>query len=631
MRSSIRMVFLLICLCVLHTTASSQTTPAQTKKPALPDTEKTEKMIEDAHRGMLQPSTNPAAQAGQYTDKAMAALKGAGASVPIPRKNFIDELVFGRMERDRIPHASLSSDEEFLRRLYIDVTGQLPAADTVRQFLANTNPNKRDELIDALVNSDEFAEQWGWLWGDLFRILGRSGDGNQGHLFHYWDKEWLHADRPYNEVVHDLFVASAKSHSAIPATNLIGRNSYDTNVLPSSADDFTVGNRLDAIDDFNIDVGRIFLGVNFTCISCHDGAGHLESINQYLAGKTRQEFFRQSAFMGNLRTLVDWGDRGKNTSNSDQVIDDLAQGYNTGSDAPWMTTSLNRMPRDGKTYQPAFILTGEKPKPGENPRAAFARMITDNIQFSRATMNWIWGRLMTVAFIEPYDGFDLARWEKQATNPELLQALANEFRSHNYSVQHVIRTILKSNTYGLSSRFDGEWKDAYAPYYARKYVRVLSGTEVVDAIMKVTDRPGSFVIDGVRVSRLKQLATPMNVGKNGENGEIESMMEAFFQSNRATQVPDGNKPTTLQALLMTGSGVVNNRVLAEKGSRIEKLLAGGKPDREIIEEIFLTTLGRRPMPSEMELGVQAFERNRKEGAEDLQWTLLNGIEFILNH
>ena len=296
----------------------------------------------------------------------------------------------------------------------------------------------------------------------------------------------------------DLFIASAKSHSAIPATNLIGRNSYDTNVLPSAADDYRVGNRLDAIDDFNIDTGRIFLGMNFTCISCHDGAGHLEEINQYLARKTREEFFRQSAFLGRTRILVEWSDRGKNTGNSDQVIDDLAAGYKTGNDAPWMTESMSRMPRDGKTLQPAFILTGEEPRPGENPRAALARMLTGHIQFSRATVNWIWGRLMTVAFVEPYDGFDLARLERQARNPELLDALANEFRSHNFSVQHVIKTIMKSSAYGLSSRYEGEWKDDYTPYYARKYVRVLSGPEVVDAISSVTNRPGQYVIDGVK-------------------------------------------------------------------------------------------------------------------------------------
>src|SRR5215831_17414315 len=327
-------------------------------------TEKTEQMIDEAHRGMLQPKPNTAADAGQTTKRLTAPLGPAAKAGAIPRKNFIDAQIFGRMERDRIPHASLSSDEEFVRRVYMDATGQLPSADAVRQFVADKNPQKRDALVDTLVASDEFAEQWGWLWGDLFRVLGRSGDGNQGHVFHYWNKEWIHADRPYNEVVHDLLVASAKSHSAIPATNLIGQNSYDTNVLPGSPDDFSVGNRLDAIDDFNIDTARIFLGLNLNCISCHDGAGHLEQINDYLAAKERADFARESAFMGNLRTVVHWGDRGKNTSNDDQVIDDLAAGYNTASDAPWMTTSLNRMPRDGKSYEPAFILTGEKPQPG---------------------------------------------------------------------------------------------------------------------------------------------------------------------------------------------------------------------------------------------------------------------------
>src|SRR5262245_59205403 len=304
MNPPVRVFFFLICLTVFTLAISAQAP----KTTAPPKTEKTEQMIEEAHRGILQPKTNPAVQAGQLTNKAMAGLPGA-TGAPIPRKNFIDEHIFGRMERDKIPHAPLSSDEEFLRRVYMDATGQLPSAETVRQFLTNSNPQKRDELVDTLVSSDGFAEQWGWLWGDLFRILSRSGDGNQGHLFHYWDKEWLHADRPYNEVVHDLMIAFAKSHSAIPATNLVGRNSYDTNVLPASADDFTVGNRLDAIDDFNIDTARIFLGLNLTCISCHDGAGHLESINQYLSERTREEFFRQSAFLGNLRTLVAWSDK----------------------------------------------------------------------------------------------------------------------------------------------------------------------------------------------------------------------------------------------------------------------------------------------------------------------------------
>ena len=174
----------------------------------------------------------------------------------------------------------------------------------------------------------------------------------KGHLFHYWNKEWLRSDRPYNEVVHDLFIASAKSHSSIPATNLIGRNRYDTNVLPAATDDYRVGNRLDAIDDFNIDIGRIFLGLNITCISCHDGAGHLEQINRYLARKTREEFFRQSAFLGRMRILVEWSDRSKNTGNSDQVIDDLAAWIQHRKDAPSMTESLSHIPATAKPISP---------------------------------------------------------------------------------------------------------------------------------------------------------------------------------------------------------------------------------------------------------------------------------------
>jgi hypothetical protein len=551
--------------------------------------------------------------------------------LPASENNIVDDHIFGRMQREGIPHAPVSTDSEFIRRAYLDAVGQLPAPDAVRAFMADTDPNKRDKLIDSLVGTEEFAEQWAWFWGDLFRTVGRSGDGMNGYLFHFWNKEWLRVDRPYNEVVFDLFTASAKSSSTIAAANLISRNSFDTNVLPVNADDYRVSNRLDAIDDFSIETARIFLGINTTCISCHDGAGHLESINEYLAGKTREEFFRQSAFMGKTRAITLWDDRGKNTTNGDQVVDDMSPGYTTGNDWPFMTQSLNRMPRDGHTHEPAFLLTGERPREGENPRAALARTLTDHIQFSRATVNLIWGRLMTVGFVEPYDGFDLARLDKQATNPELLEALANEFKASNHSVQHIIKTIMKSRAYQLSSSFTGVWKDEYAPYYARKYVRLMTGPEVIDAITKATNRPASFTLDGLPMTRVKQLVWPNDVGRRDENGEISSIMQAFFQGSRLTQVPEGNRPTTLQALLMTNSSVVNKRVLAEKGSRVDQLLASGKSNAEIIEELFLATLARRPAPDEAELALKVFEADRRLGAEDMQWVLLNSIEFVYNH
>ena len=597
-----------------------------------------EQVMEEAHRGVFAPD-GAESEAARFTETIARELPGGGATGPLVLRNLIDDHIFGRIERDGIPHAGPSSDAEFIRRVYIDATGQLPPVQAVREFIASSDPTKRDKLIDALVGTEAFAEQWAWFWGDLFRLTGRTGRGK--NLFHFWNKEWLRVDRPYRDVVHDLLTAVGKSHSMIPALGLIGRNNVGVNNLPDSADDFRVSNRLDSIDEFNVDVARIFLGINTTCVSCHDGEGHLESINLYLAGKTREEFFRQSAFLGRTRMLSAWDDRSKNTGNGDQVIDDLAPGYDTDHDAPFMTASLNRFPRYGGMWSPAFFLTGEGANPDVNPRAELARMLTENIQFGRATVNLVWGRLMTVPFVAPYDGFDLARldpenppplpWTVQPTNPDLLDALAREFMGNDTSVQHLIKTIMKSSAYQLSARFPSEWDEAYTPYYARKYVRLLRGPEIIDAITRATDRPQEYNFGGGRVDRVLALASPSDVGRRGGYGEITSLMQAFFQGNRSAQPPDGNRPSTLQALLMSGSDVVNSRVLAEENSRVQQLLGSDRSDVEIIEELFLATLARTPSPEEAEVALQAFERDRRRGAENVQWALLNGIEFALNH
>ncbi len=326
------------------------------------------------------------------------------------------------------------------------------------------------------------------------------------------------------------------------------------------------------------------------------------------------------------------------------MIDDFGRGYEPLDDAPFMTESLNRMPRWGERWEPAFLLTGETPRPGESPRAELARMLTGDIQFGRATVNLVWGKLMTVPFVTPYDGFDLARldpdnpppepWTLQPTNPELLDALARDFMKKDYSVQHLIRTVLKSSTYQLSARFPGEWKDDYTPYYARKYVRLLTGPEVIDAITAVTGRPATFKFSGTTVHRVKELASPsdaMSRRGTGEGGEIGAIMQAFHQGNRSAQPPDGNTASTLQALLLTSTSVVNDRVLAADGSRVQELVDSERTDRAVVEELFLVNLSRWPTEREMRVALSALHDDRRRGAENVQWALLNSVEFVLNH
>ncbi len=437
------------------------------------------------------------------------------------------------MKRDGIRHAPLSSDQEFLRRAYVDATGTLPTADEVRAFVASTDPAKRNKLVDKLVESEEFAEQFSWLWGDMLN--------QQDPAYNYWIKEFLRADRPYNEVVTDMMSGVAKTHTTIPALGLFSDAYVGTNSSPMNMDDYRGLNRLDTLDYFAIASSRVLLGMNTSCISCHDGAGHLEPVNLYLSEKTREEFWKSAAFHGKMRMIGRWDDRSKNNTSADLHLDELAtaQAYNTSGDWPWPTASMNLQPRDGRTYEPAFLLTGEKPRPGENPRLAYARMVTSHPQFRRAAVNIMWGKLMTVGFVEPYDGFDLARldpknpppapWTLQPTNAELLQALADDFGKNNFSLQHVAKTIMKSSAYQLSSHYDGEWKAAYVPYYARRLVRVMTGPELDRRADGCNGEAGRFRQQR-QEGRARQAASWPRVG---QGGRVEEHSAELFPEQSA--------------------------------------------------------------------------------------------------
>jgi hypothetical protein len=617
--------------------SAQQKEPQKTPTPAM-----SQEQIEKAHERIFSTQQDKAKEASRLTAEAAKSLPGKSTAAAIPHRNFVDDQIFGRIEKNRIPHSPLSTDEEFLRRAYLDATGLLPPVDKVREFVADKDPQKRDKLIDSLIGTEEFADQWAWFWGDLFRT--------REPQFHYFTRQWLKVDRPYNEVFADIVTSNAKSHIMIPALGFYRGASYNATRAPSptDADNYYLFNRLDFIDEVTVDVGRIFLGINMDCFSCHDGEGHVDSINLFLASKTRKDFHQQAAFFGNMRRIAGYSDRVLNVSDGNSIFDDQGPGYRTGNDAPFHTQADNRFPRNGQTYEPSFILTGEKPQPGENPRKALARIVPNHIQFSRATANLIWSKLMVVGFVEPYDAFDLLRidpknpppkgWTIQPTNPELLNALAADFKAHNYSIHHLIKTIMKSNAYQLSTQFDGEWKDDYTPYYARRFVRVLTGPEAADVIAQATDRPYRLQMVGQTVSTIKQLAGPNQVGGRratadgpAEGLAITALMQAFFQSTRETPAYSGNKTSPVQAMLMMASPVVNNRVKGDASTRVGKLLTSGKSDDDVVQELFLSSLSRLPTADEMKAAKDLMAPDRKKGAENVEWALLNSAEFLLNH
>lgn len=614
-------------LLVAATSLYSATVWTQTQ-PTPPPAPTSHDRVEAAHEGLR--GDDKARDTARLTAAVARPMDPAAAARPVPRRNFIDTLIFDRLAKAGVPHAPLAGDDEFVRRVYLDVTGLPPSSADVRAFVADRATDKRDRLIDRLLASDEFAEQWAWHWGDLLRMSGEAGPG--ANAFHYWFKELLKVDRPYDRFVHDVLTPSSKVHATIPSLAVIGRSNQLKSRFVESVDDYRISNRLDHIDALTIDVSRVFLGVNTSCISCHDGEYHLEDVNKYLAERKRDEFFAMSAFFGTTRLIGNWNDKSRNVDR-DLHVDDLGAGYDGGDDAPFLTLAESQFPRPKGSHEPAFILTGEKPRAGEAPRAALARMITAHPQFARATVNLLWGRLMSVGFVEPHDAFDMLRLsgkDAQPSNVELLEAMAADFTKSGFRLKHTIRTILQSSAYQLSSSFPGTWKDDYLPLYPRHYARVLTGPEVLDSLAVVTGVPLKFTLGGETMTRVKQLATPGDIGRTGESMAVDALLQSFFQSNRRTPPQSGNRPSTLQALLLMKSTVVNDRVLASAQGTVAALVNSTRTDDEIIDELYMSTSARTPSPAERAVARRTLAGNRSRGTEDMLWALVNSPEFLVN-
>ncbi len=535
------------------------------------------------------------------------------AASPVPRRNFIDEFLFARMERDRIPHAPLASDGEFFRRVHLDLTGRLPDPAALRDFAASTDPQKRDRLVDQLIPSPAFLAKWTYWWGDLAMTNSNRLGTDGRNLFYQYIYDSLHFNRPYNELVEDLLTPSALSNWYVgPASYLvrwvvIGDNCADTV-------------HEDTSDEIAIHAYRHFLGLNLQCISCHDGRNHLEKINTWMTARKRQELWQQAAFFGKTRVLrrVEIS-----TDRDEYLIDDRGEGYNASA------RSVVRIPRNGKgPIDPVFLLSGEKPDPTRPLRPQFARMLTGHPQFARATVNLFWAELMGVGIVDPPWEFDLARPD-QATHSELLDALAQDFREHNYDWQRLMKLIAKSSAYQLSSKFPGEWKDVYSRYYARKFVRRLTAEELYDAIVKSTELYTELPVrgTGLRVKFATEMRSPEDFRPFKD---INFFLDTFGQTNRdySERHTDG---AITQAILLMNGPFVREKIKPAPGSYLAKLLDRNLPDDELIRQLYWKFLSRAPDTSELALAQELLAANRRQGLEDLQWLLVNKVEFLFNY
>jgi hypothetical protein len=405
-----------------------------------------------------------------------------------------------------------------------------------------------------------------------------------------------------------------------------------------------MGPAQDTMDGLAVVTSSTFLGIGaMDCLLCHNGAGHLNTVNLWGAKRLRSEAWGMSAFFA--RTRRQFQRYSPEVNYGKYIVSEANTGeYQLNTNSGNRTA---RVPINGvNTVQPSYIFGGGGVNPGENRRHALARLVTSDPQLARAAVNYIWEKLMAEALVSPSNAFDPARldpaaqmpegWALQPANAELLEALAQEFIRDNFSIQNLIALIAKSSAYQLSSQYPGTWKLEYVPYYARKYVRRLDAEEIHDAIVKATGIPLSYQLRDDANANTWAVNWAMQLPEPREprtNGAARAFLDSFLRGDR-DQRRRTEDPSILQALNLMNNSFVMTRIHRNNaGSTVARLLADPNlTPEQIITQLYLSTLSRYPTEAELSKLIPYFASLGRQGAtESVQWVLLNKVDFMFNY
>jgi hypothetical protein len=508
------------------------------------------------------------------------------------KNNVIDEHVFAKLATLRIEPSDLCADEEFVRRAFLDATGTLPTADDVRAFLADTSPDRRARLMDGLLDRPEFVDYWTLVLGDLLQNRKeRDHDvrGTKGvREMHAWLRKQVAANRPWDQIARDVLTATGSTADAPQIGYYV----------------VTIGEQREPEkSEVVASVAQAFLGTRIGCAQCH---------NHPLEKYTQDDYYHFAGFFSRVRL-----DR-KDPKAGPTVLKVSAPDSNQNKSPVGV-----RQPRTGEFLKPQPLdRTSTDLKPGDDPRQKLVAWMTDpkNEYFAGAMVNRLWRHFLGVGMVEPVD--DL-RATNPPTNPALWKALVGEFIGHGYDLKHLMRLILNSRTYQLSST-TRPTNETDSRFYSHYYARRLPAEVMLDAISQATGVPDRF--PGYPVGlRAIQLPDP------GLNSYFLSL---FGRSERVTACAcERNGDVTMPQLLhlQNGESVVQ-KIRAGDGKLAGWLKDIPDADR-LADEMFLSTVSRLPTVDERKAvkDVLAAGDPKDEVFRDLFWALLNSKNFAFNH
>jgi hypothetical protein len=507
----------------------------------------------------------------------------------VPVNNYIDRHVFAKLQTLRMQLSDLCGDSEFIRRAFLDALGVLPSVEETRSFLADHHPNKRQRLIDQLVQRTEFADFWSLKWSDLLRNEEKVLDARGVRIFHDWILRAIVDNKPLNEFAREL-VAGRGSTYRHPAANYY-RALREPHVRAEAT-------------------AQVFLGIRIQCARCH---------NHPFDRWTQTDYHRLTAFFARVRYHIIENKR----------RDRLDSHEFDGEQIVWIDrTGELTHPVTGEVLQPRF-LGADTPvfAPNADRLGALADWIArpDNPFFARAQVNRIWQHLAGRGIVDPGDDF---RDSNPPVNPELLDALAKDFVAHRFDLKYMVRTIMNSRTYQLSAQPTPTNRDDESNF-AHAIIRPLQAEQLLDAVAQVTG--GTLRLAGVRLgTRAGQLP---GVGKQARRqGDSERFLSLFGKPGRSLSCEcERSDDTTLAQAFQLLSGGVINRMLEESNNRLGKALDRGQPLAETVDELYLAALCRPPTAEERHKILALIERatDRRSALEDVLSAVISSKEFLL--
>lgn len=510
-----------------------------------------------------------------------------------PRANLVDDLVLAQLQRLNLSPSPRSSDAEFLRRVHLDVIGRLPTPDEARGFLADASPDKRVKLVDALLARSEFVDYWTYRWADLLLINGRLLRPGAVKAYYEWLRGEVARNTPWDQIARQVVTAQGDSFDQGAV------NFYSVHQDPESMAE---------------NVSQVFLNLSIGCAKCH---------NHPLEKWTNDQYYSYANLFARVRAKG-WGGDPRNGDGRRTLY------VEPRGDLP--------QPGTGRILPPA-PLDGE-PMPvadARDRREYLADWLTDpsNTRFSRAIVNRVWAALFGVGLVEPVDDM---RISNPPSNPALMQALSDHLVARGFDLKDLMRLLLTSETYQISSRaLPGNREDRR--HYSHYYPRRLMAEILQDAITDITAVPARFekleLTDGST-----QATSEYPRGTRAlelQDSSVDSyFLRTFGRNERAItcECERSNTPSMVQVLHLS-NGEALNASLSSRESRLSHLdYQSGKPG-EWIEDAYLRCLSRYPTSAEKEGLVEVFRKAGPKAArevlEDLYWALMTSREFLFQH